>query len=61
MPKSIQDELIQEVKQLSITLQECEKLIDKLQEENSNLKSCLTNYEIKQNRLIPDLSLIRGD
>ena len=60
MPKSIQDELVEEVKQLSITLQECERLITELQKENENLKSCLTNYEIKDN-VMPDLSFIRGD
>ena len=60
MFKSIQDELVQEVKQLSITLQECERLITELQKENNKLKFCLTNYEIKDNRM-PDLSLIRGD
>jgi len=60
MPKSIQDELVEEVKQLSITLQECERLITELQKENENLKSCLTNYEIKDN-IMPDLSFIRGD
>jgi hypothetical protein len=60
MPKSIQDELVEEVKQLSITLQECERLITELQKENENLKSCLINYEIKDHRM-PDLSLIRGD
>ena len=60
MFKSIQDELVEEVKQLSITLQECERLITELQKENENLKSCLTNYEIKDNKM-PDLSLIRGD
>ena len=60
MFKSIQDELVEEVKQLSITLQECERLITELQKENENLKSCLTNYEKKDNKM-PDLSLIRGD
>jgi len=60
MPKSIQDELVEEVKQLSITLQECERLITELQKENENLKSCLTNYEIKD-KIMPDLSFIRGD
>jgi hypothetical protein len=60
MFKSIQDELVQEVKQLSITLQECERLITELQKENTKLKFCLINYEIKDNRM-PDLSLIRGD
>ena len=60
MFKSIQDELVQEVKQLSITLQECERLITELQKENTKLKFCLFNYEIKDNKM-PDLSLIRGD
>jgi hypothetical protein len=60
MFKSIQDELVQEVKQLSITLQECERLITELQKENTKLKFCLINYETKDNRM-PDLSLIRGD
>jgi len=54
----LHEELISEVQYLSKTLEECDKLLAKLREENQKLKSSLMNLDKKQ---MPNLSLIRGD
>jgi len=55
----LHEELISEVQYLSKTLEECDKLLEKLRSDNQKLKYSLMKMD-KDNQL-PDLSLIRGD